>query len=110
MLVNHLGLNLTKADMESVVELMEPYGQISNGIELYSPPLDVSRHLRINQSLRFCIFYFMHTVKMFDGLTSDFYEYNFKYLQHVLSTVDKRNKVPSCSLGSWPQSNCCPFA
>lgn len=42
MLVNHLGLTLTKEDLESVVDLMEPYGQISNGIELLNPPLDVS--------------------------------------------------------------------
>ena len=42
-LVNHLGLGLTKEDMESVVDLMEPYGQITNGIELLSPPLDVSK-------------------------------------------------------------------
>ncbi|XP_009588245.1 probable inactive ATP-dependent zinc metalloprotease FTSHI 5, chloroplastic isoform X2 [Nicotiana tomentosiformis] len=40
MLVNHLGLTLTKEDLESVVDLMEPYGQISNGIELLNPPLD----------------------------------------------------------------------
>ncbi|CAM8925447.1 unnamed protein product [Rhodiola kirilowii] len=46
MLVNHLGLNLTKDDMESVVELMEPYGQISNGIELYNPPLDWTRETK----------------------------------------------------------------
>ncbi|KAL2233175.1 UNVERIFIED_CONTAM: putative inactive ATP-dependent zinc metalloprotease FTSHI 5, chloroplastic [Sesamum indicum] len=40
MLVNHLGLTLTKEDLQNVVDLMEPYGQISNGIELLSPPLD----------------------------------------------------------------------
>uniref|UniRef100_A0A1U7W6T7 ATP-dependent zinc metalloprotease FTSH 5, chloroplastic-like n=1 Tax=Nicotiana sylvestris TaxID=4096 RepID=A0A1U7W6T7_NICSY len=40
MLVNHLGLTLTKEDLENVVDLMEPYGQISNGIELLNPPLD----------------------------------------------------------------------
>ncbi|PIA61144.1 hypothetical protein AQUCO_00300576v1 [Aquilegia coerulea] len=39
-LVNHLGLTLTKEDLQSVVDLMEPYGQISNGIELLNPPLD----------------------------------------------------------------------
>ena len=44
MLVNHLGLTLTKEDLQSVVDLMEPYGQISNGIELLSPPLDVSNY------------------------------------------------------------------
>lgn len=43
-LVNHLGLALTKEDMQSVVDLMEPYGQISNGIELLSPPLDVCNY------------------------------------------------------------------
>lgn len=42
MLVNHLGLTLTKEDLQDVVVLMEPYGQINNGIELLSPPLDVS--------------------------------------------------------------------
>ncbi|KAB2004936.1 hypothetical protein ERO13_D11G220600v2 [Gossypium hirsutum] len=42
MLVNHLGLNLTKDDLQNVVYLMEPYGQISNGIEYLNPPLDVS--------------------------------------------------------------------
>lgn len=42
-LVNHLGLNLTREDMESVVDLMEPYGQISNGIELLNPPTDWTR-------------------------------------------------------------------
>uniref|UniRef100_A0A7N0VGV2 AAA+ ATPase domain-containing protein n=1 Tax=Kalanchoe fedtschenkoi TaxID=63787 RepID=A0A7N0VGV2_KALFE len=47
MLVNHLGLNLTKDDMESVVELMEPYGQISNGIELLNPPLDWTRETKL---------------------------------------------------------------
>ena len=41
MLVNHLGLTLTKEDLQNVVDLMEPYGQISNGIELLNPPLDV---------------------------------------------------------------------
>ncbi|TYI98191.1 hypothetical protein E1A91_D01G196400v1, partial [Gossypium mustelinum] len=42
MLVNHLGLNLTKDDLQNVVDLMEPYGQISNGIEYLNPSLDVS--------------------------------------------------------------------
>ncbi|KAJ8421422.1 hypothetical protein Cgig2_030837 [Carnegiea gigantea] len=37
LLVNHLGLTLMKEDLENVVDLMEPYGLISNGIELYSP-------------------------------------------------------------------------
>lgn len=40
-LVNHLGLTLTKEDLQKVVDLMEPYGQISNGIEFLNPPLDV---------------------------------------------------------------------
>ncbi|KAI4301954.1 hypothetical protein L6164_035184 [Bauhinia variegata] len=40
MLVNHLGLTLTKEDLQNVVDLMEPYGQMSNGIELLSPPVD----------------------------------------------------------------------
>lgn len=42
MMVNHLGLTLTKEDLQDVVDQMEPYGQINNGIELLSPPLDVS--------------------------------------------------------------------
>lgn len=42
-LVHHLGLTLTKEDLYSVVDLMEPYGQISNGIELLNPPLDWTR-------------------------------------------------------------------
>lgn len=42
MVVNHLGLTLTKEDLQDVVDLMEPYGQINNGIELLNPPLDVS--------------------------------------------------------------------
>lgn len=42
MLVNHLGLTLTKEDLQNVVDLMEPYGQISNGLELLNPPLEVS--------------------------------------------------------------------
>lgn len=42
MLINHLGLTLTRADLQNVVDLMEPYGQISNGIEYLTPPLDVS--------------------------------------------------------------------
>ncbi|XP_063940731.1 probable inactive ATP-dependent zinc metalloprotease FTSHI 5, chloroplastic [Daucus carota subsp. sativus] len=46
MLVNHLGLTLTKEDLQSVVDLMEPYGQISNGIELLSPPLDWTRETK----------------------------------------------------------------
>nr|DAD33160.1 TPA_asm: hypothetical protein HUJ06_012011 [Nelumbo nucifera] len=45
-LVNHLGLTLTKDDMQNVVDLMEPYGQISNGIELLNPPLDWTRETK----------------------------------------------------------------
>lgn len=41
MVVNHLGLMLTEEDMQNVVDLMEPYGQINNGVELLNPPLDV---------------------------------------------------------------------
>ncbi|XWS58431.1 hypothetical protein CRYUN_Cryun08bG0033100 [Craigia yunnanensis] len=43
MLVNHLGLALTKEDLQNVVDLMEPYGQITNGIEFLNPPLDWTR-------------------------------------------------------------------
>lgn len=46
LLVNHLGLALTKEDLESVVNLMEPYGQISNGIELLTPPLDWTKETK----------------------------------------------------------------
>ncbi|KAK8712778.1 hypothetical protein V6N13_148006 [Hibiscus sabdariffa] len=46
MLVNHLGLNLTKDDLQNVVDLMEPYGQISNGIEYLNPPLDWTRETK----------------------------------------------------------------
>lgn len=46
MLVNHLGLNLTKEDLKNVVDLMEPYGQISNGIELLNPPVDWTRETK----------------------------------------------------------------
>ncbi|KAJ4720911.1 ATP-dependent zinc metalloprotease FtsH [Melia azedarach] len=45
-LVDHLGLTLTKEDLQNVVDLMEPYGQISNGIELLSPPLDWTRETK----------------------------------------------------------------
>ncbi|XP_057515856.1 probable inactive ATP-dependent zinc metalloprotease FTSHI 5, chloroplastic isoform X2 [Amaranthus tricolor] len=43
MVVNHLGLTLTRDDLRDVVDQMEPYGQITNGIEFYSPPLDWTR-------------------------------------------------------------------
>lgn len=46
MLVNHLGLTLSKEDLQNVVDLMEPYGQISNGIELLNPPLDWTRETK----------------------------------------------------------------
>ncbi|XP_012839642.1 PREDICTED: uncharacterized protein LOC105960020 [Erythranthe guttata] len=47
MLVNHLGLTLTKEDLQDVVDLMEPYGQIMNGgIELLSPPIDWTRETK----------------------------------------------------------------
>ncbi|KMZ75813.1 hypothetical protein ZOSMA_10G00810 [Zostera marina] len=45
-LVNHLGLTLTREDLESVVDLMEPYGQITNGIDLLSPSLDWTREVK----------------------------------------------------------------
>lgn len=41
-LVNHLGLTLSREDLQNVVDLMEPHGEISDGIELLNPPLDVS--------------------------------------------------------------------
>ncbi|KAK9136718.1 hypothetical protein Sjap_007312 [Stephania japonica] len=43
LLVNHLGLSLTREDLQNVVDLMEPYGQISNGIEFLNPPIDWTR-------------------------------------------------------------------
>ncbi|CAH9137379.1 unnamed protein product [Cuscuta epithymum] len=46
MLINHLGLSLTKEDMYNVVDLMEPYGQISNGIEFLNPPLDWTKETK----------------------------------------------------------------
>ncbi|XP_052203783.1 probable inactive ATP-dependent zinc metalloprotease FTSHI 5, chloroplastic isoform X2 [Diospyros lotus] len=46
MLVSHLGLTLTKDDLQNVVDLMEPYGQISNGIELLNPPLEWTRETK----------------------------------------------------------------
>ncbi|KAK4484067.1 hypothetical protein RD792_011286 [Penstemon davidsonii] len=46
MFVNHLGLTLTKEDLRDVVDLMEPYGQINNGIEYLSPPLDWTRETK----------------------------------------------------------------
>ncbi|XP_045809012.1 probable inactive ATP-dependent zinc metalloprotease FTSHI 5, chloroplastic [Trifolium pratense] len=46
MLVNHLGLTLTKEDIQNVVDLMEPYGQIRNGIELLSAPLNWTRETK----------------------------------------------------------------
>lgn len=46
MMVNHLGLTLSKEDLQNVVDLMEPYGQISNGIELLNPPLDWTRETK----------------------------------------------------------------
>ncbi|KAL9303714.1 hypothetical protein ACSQ67_020977 [Phaseolus vulgaris] len=45
-MVNHLGLTLRKEDLQNVVDLMEPYSQISNGIELLSPPLDWTRETK----------------------------------------------------------------
>ncbi|KAM7484822.1 hypothetical protein LguiA_000831 [Lonicera macranthoides] len=45
-LVNHLGLALTKEDLQNVVDLMEPYGQISDGIELMNPPRDWTRETK----------------------------------------------------------------
>ncbi|KAH6792607.1 FtsH extracellular protease family [Perilla frutescens var. hirtella] len=46
MLVNHLGLTLTKEDLQDVVDQMEPYGQINNGIELLTPSLDWTRETK----------------------------------------------------------------
>lgn len=45
-LVDHLGLRLTEEDMESTVELMEPYGQIKPGLELRNPPTIWTREFK----------------------------------------------------------------
>lgn len=45
-LVNHLGLTLSKEDLQNVVNLMEPYGQISGRMELLNPPLDWTRETK----------------------------------------------------------------
>lgn len=57
MLVNHLGLTLTKEDLQNVVDLMEPYGQISNGIELLNPPLDVRNYFGCQANKYHFVFY-----------------------------------------------------
>ncbi|XP_071702217.1 probable inactive ATP-dependent zinc metalloprotease FTSHI 5, chloroplastic [Rutidosis leptorrhynchoides] len=46
MVVNHLGLTLTREDLQNVVDLMEPYGQITNGIEYLNVPLDWTRETK----------------------------------------------------------------
>ncbi|XP_076950574.1 putative inactive ATP-dependent zinc metalloprotease FTSHI 5, chloroplastic [Bidens hawaiensis] len=46
MLVDHLGLTLTREDLQNVVDLMEPYGQITNGIEYLNVPLDWTRETK----------------------------------------------------------------
>lgn len=45
-LVDHLGLRLTEEDMESTIELMEPYGQIKPGLELRNPPTIWTREFK----------------------------------------------------------------
>lgn len=45
-LVDHLGLRLTEEDMESTVDLMEPYGQIKPGLELRNPPTIWTREFK----------------------------------------------------------------
>lgn len=45
-LVDHLGLRLTEEDMESAVDLMEPYGQIKPGLELRNPPTIWTREFK----------------------------------------------------------------
>ncbi|KVH95811.1 AAA+ ATPase domain-containing protein [Cynara cardunculus var. scolymus] len=51
MLVNHLGLTLTREDLQNVVDLMEPYGQITNGIEYLNPPLDWTRETKLPHAI-----------------------------------------------------------
>jgi hypothetical protein len=41
--VNHLGMGLTKEDLKNVVDLMEPYGQITDGLEMTPPPVEWTR-------------------------------------------------------------------
>ncbi|KAL5983593.1 hypothetical protein ACLOJK_017681 [Asimina triloba] len=45
-LINHLGLTLTGEDIQSVVDLMEPYGAISNGIDLLCPIINCTREAK----------------------------------------------------------------
>ncbi|CAN1345877.1 Probable inactive ATP-dependent zinc metalloprotease FTSHI 5, chloroplastic [Linum perenne] len=47
MLVNHLGLELTREDMWSAVDLMEPYGLITNGLELLNPLHDWTKESKL---------------------------------------------------------------
>ncbi|KAL8171854.1 hypothetical protein V2J09_023658 [Rumex salicifolius] len=51
LLVNHLGLALTKEDLQDAVDLMEPYGQISNGIEYLNPPVDWTRETKLSHAV-----------------------------------------------------------
>nr|XP_043606226.1 probable inactive ATP-dependent zinc metalloprotease FTSHI 5, chloroplastic [Erigeron canadensis] len=46
MLVNHLGLTLSREDLQNVVDLMEPYGQITNGIEYLNVPLNWTKETK----------------------------------------------------------------
>ncbi|XP_057855194.1 probable inactive ATP-dependent zinc metalloprotease FTSHI 5, chloroplastic [Cryptomeria japonica] len=46
-LIDRLGLRLTKEDMQSTVELMEPYDMINPGLELQSPPITWTRDFKL---------------------------------------------------------------
>lgn len=46
-LIDRLGLQLTKEDVQSAVELMEPYDMINPGLELQSPPITWTREFKL---------------------------------------------------------------
>ncbi|KAL8159888.1 hypothetical protein V2J09_001425 [Rumex salicifolius] len=51
LLVNQLGLALTKEDLQDAFDLMEPYGQISNGIEYINPPVEWTRETKLSHAV-----------------------------------------------------------
>ncbi|KAH9294215.1 hypothetical protein KI387_040576, partial [Taxus chinensis] len=46
-LIDWLGLQVTKEDMESTIQLMEPYDMISPGLEVDSPPFTWTREFKL---------------------------------------------------------------
>ncbi|KAI3827471.1 hypothetical protein L1987_01547 [Smallanthus sonchifolius] len=71
-LVNHLGLTLTREDLQNVVDLMESYGQITNGIEYLNVPLNWSRETKFPHAVwvagRGLIAYLLPNYDMVDNL------------------------------------------